>query len=44
LKAFRCKQAAPIEDQRKAIKEIGTYESEIAATKTVMVACAEKKK
>jgi hypothetical protein len=37
-------QAAPIEEQRKAIKEIETYESEIAAAKAVMAACTEKKK
>jgi hypothetical protein len=37
-------QAAPIEEQRKAIKEIETYESEIAAAKEVMAACTEKKK
>ena len=37
-------QVAPIEEQRKAIKEIETYESEIAAAKAVMAACAEKKK
>ena len=37
-------QVAPIEEQRKAIKEIETYESEIAAAKAVMAACTEKKK
>lgn len=37
-------QAAPIEEQRKALKEIEAYESEIAVAKAVLSACAEKKK
>ena len=37
-------QAAPIEDQREALKEIEIYESEIVAAKAVMATCAEKKK
>lgn len=37
-------QAAPTEEQRKALKEIEIYESEIAAAKAVMAACADKKK
>jgi len=37
-------QTVPVEDQRMAIKEIETCESEIAAAKAVMAACAEKKK
>lgn len=37
-------QAAPIEEQRKALKEIEAYESEIAVAKAVMAACTEKKK
>jgi len=36
-------QVVPIEEQRKAIKEIETYASEIAAAKAVTVACADKK-
>ena len=37
-------QAAPIEEQRKALKEIEAYESESAVAKLVLSACAEKKK
>ena len=37
-------QAAPIEEQRKALKEIEAYESEIAVAKAVLSACADKKK
>lgn len=37
-------RAAPIEEQRKAVKEIEVYESKIAAAKEVMAACTEKKK
>ena len=37
-------QAAPIEEQRKALKEIEAYESEIAVAKLVLSACADKKK
>ncbi len=37
-------QAAPIEEQRKALKEIEAYESEIAVAKAVLSAYADKKK
>ena len=37
-------QVAPIEDQRKAMKEIETYEAAIVQAKTIMATCAEKKK
>ena len=37
-------QIAPIEEQRKAISEIETYESEISKAKAVMAGCAERKK
>lgn len=37
-------QAAPIEEQRKALKEIEAYESEIAVAKVVLSAYADKKK
>ncbi|WP_253814398.1 restriction endonuclease subunit S [Treponema vincentii] len=37
-------QAAPIEEQRKALKEIEAYESEIAVAQAVLSACADKKK
>ena len=36
-------QADPIEEQRKVIKEIAIYESEIAAAKGMIAACAEKR-
>lgn len=37
-------QVAPIDEQRKAISEIETYESKIAKAKSVMDGCAERKK
>lgn len=37
------RQVALIGDQRDALKAIETYETEIAAARAVMVACAEKK-
>lgn len=37
-------QIAPIDEQRKAISEIETYESEISKAKAVMAGCAERKK
>ncbi len=35
---------APIEEQRKAISEIETYEQKISEAKAVMEGCAERKK
>ena len=35
---------APIDEQRKAVSEIESYESEIAKAKEVMVGCAKRKK
>ena len=37
-------QVAPIEEQRKAISEIETYEQKISEAKAVMAGCAERKK
>lgn len=37
------RQVAPIENQQEAVKEIVIYESEIAAARAVMLACADKK-
>lgn len=37
-------QIAPIEEQKKAMKEIETYEQKISEAKAVMDGCAERKK
>lgn len=37
-------KVAPIEEQRKAVSEIESYEAEIAKAKAVMAGCAERKK
>ena len=37
-------QIAPIEEQKKAMKEIETYEAEIAKARVVMDSCSERKK
>jgi restriction endonuclease S subunit len=37
-------KVAPIEEQRKAVSEIESYEAEIAKAKAVMAGCAERKR
>ena len=37
-------QIAPIDEQKKAMEEIETYEVEISKAKAVMAGCAERKK